>query len=155
MLLFNMQKRWAEVDSLTEHLDVLGMDVCNVYEGQEVVKDIWGLNDKETTEMFIKHRYIVIVVTDELFMSITALYYVELARKLYKKGKIKVYVINNSVSIESFPPRCQWLMECEIIKSYSNPADKKTYAYAMDIVLGIADDLFSDDDNHMKQGVTC
>lgn len=57
----------------------------------------------ETKEMFIKHRYVVIVVSEELFLSTSALYYIELARKLYEKGDIKVYVINNGISVEKYP----------------------------------------------------
>ena len=57
MLLFNLQKRWAEVDSLMEHLDSMGMDVCNVYKGQNVIDDIWDLSIEETKKLFIKHRY--------------------------------------------------------------------------------------------------
>ncbi len=40
------------------------------------------------------------VVSDELFLSTSALYYIELARKLYEEGDIKVYVINNGHSGE-------------------------------------------------------
>ena len=52
MLLFNLQKRWAEVDSLMEHLDSMGMDVCNVYKGQNVTDDIWDLSIEETIHVF-------------------------------------------------------------------------------------------------------
>ena len=153
LLLFNLQKKWAEVDSLTEHLDVLGMDVCNVYDGTKVVSGIWGMTHDETKEMFIKHRYVVIVVSEELFLSTSALYYIELARKLYEKGDIKVYVINNGISVEKYPERCKWLTEGVMLKNYSNTADEKTYAYAMDIVLGITYDLFSEDKDNGKKVV--
>jgi len=153
LLLFNLQKKWAEVDSLTEHLDVLGMDVCNVYDGTKVVSGIWGMTHDETKEMFIKHRYVVIVVSEELFLSTSALYYIELARKLYEKGDIKVYVINNGISVEKYPERCKWLTEGVMLKNYSNTADEKTYAYAMDIVLGITYDLFSGDKDNGKKVV--
>ena len=99
MLLFNLQKKWAEVDSLTEHLDVLGMDVCNVYDGTKVVSGIWGMTHDETKEMFIKHRYVVIVVSEELFLSTSALYYIELARKLYEKGDLVLNIQVNNKNI--------------------------------------------------------
>ena len=57
-----------------EHLDSMGMDVCNVYKGQNVIDDIWDLSIEETKKLFIKHRYIVMVVSDELFLSVSALY---------------------------------------------------------------------------------
>ena len=148
MLLFNLQKKWAEVDSLTEHLYDMGMDVCNVYDGQNVVEEIWKLDTGETTELFIRHRHIVIVVSDELFLSVSALYYIELVRKLYKKGKIKIYIINNT-SVDKYPNRCKWFSECIGINDYSIHADEKTYAYAMDIVLGVAYDLFTDKDDNV------
>lgn len=107
----------------------------------------------ETKEMFIKHRYVVIVVSEELFLSTSALYYIELARKLYEKGDIKVYVINNGISVEKYPERCKWLTEGVMLKNYSNTADEKTYAYAMDIVLGITYDLFSEDKDNGKKVV--
>lgn len=124
-----------------EHLDSMGMDVCNVYKGQSVAEDIWNLGNEETRELFIKHRYVVIVVSDELFLNVSALYYIELARKLHKKGLIKVYVINN-MQHEAYPSRCNWLFNAIAIKSTSNTADEKTYAYAMDIVLGVTSDIF-------------
>ena len=68
--------------------------------------------------MFIKHRYVVIVVSEELFLSTSALYYIELARKLYEKGDIKVYVINNGISVEKYPERCKWLTEGVMLKNY-------------------------------------
>ena len=142
MLLFNLQKRWAEVDSLMEHLDSMGMDVCNVYKGQNVTDDIWDLSIEETKKLFIKHRYIVMVVSDELFLSVSALYYIELARKLHKKGLIKVYVVNN-MPHEAYPSRCSWLSDAVAIKNSSNTADEKTYAYAMDIFLGVTSDIFN------------
>lgn len=143
MLLFNMQKRWAEVDSLMEHLDVMGMDVCNVYDGSNVVSGIWGMNHEETKNLFIRHRYVVLVLSEELFSSVSALYYMELARKLYEKDKIKVYVISNNITQDKYPARCSWLAKGVSIKNNSNPPDEKTYAYAMDIVLGITYDMFS------------
>jgi hypothetical protein len=142
LLLFNLQKRWAEVDSLMEHLDSMGMDVCNVYKGQNVTDDIWDLSIEETKKLFIKHRYIVMVVSDELFLSVSALYYIELARKLHKKGLIKVYVVNN-MPHEAYPSRCSWFSDAVAIKNSSNTADEKTYAYAMDIVLGVTSDIFN------------
>ncbi len=38
-----------------------------------------------------------------------------------------------------------------MLKNYSNTADEKTYAYAMDIVLGITYDLFSEDKDNGKR----
>ncbi len=152
MLLFNLQKKWAEVDSLTEHLYDMGMDAFNVYDGQNVADEIWKLDTAETTELFIRHRHIVIVVSDELFLSVSALYYIELVRKLYQKGKIKIYIINNT-SVDKYPNRCKWFSECIGINDYSIHADEKTYAYAMDIVLGVAYDLFMDKDGNVK-GIT-
>ncbi len=129
-----------------EHLYDMGMDVCNVYDGQNVTDEIWRLDTKETKELFIRHRYVVIIVSDELFSSVSALYYIEVVRKLYQKEKIKIYVINN-ISSDKYPNRCKWLSECIEIKDYQIPADEKTYAYAMDIVLGVTYDLFMDKDN--------
>lgn len=36
-----------------EHLDSMGMDVCNVYKGQNVTDDIWDLSIEETKKLFI------------------------------------------------------------------------------------------------------
>ena len=157
MLLFNLQKKWAEVDSLTEHLDVLGMDVCNVYDGTKVVSGIWGMTHDETKEMFIKHRYVVIVVSEELFLSTSALYYiaaVEIQNRVkLAESRLPAEVIQNGISVEKYPERCKWLTEGVMLKNYSNTADEKTYAYAMDIVLGITYDLFSEDKDNGKKVV--
>ncbi len=149
MLLFNLQKKWADVDSLTEHLDVMGMDVYNVYEEQKVSEGIWELNKEATENFFIQHRYVVLVVSEELFLSLSALYYLEVIRRLYNKGKVRVYVINNSISQDSYPLRYKWLVDCVHIKDYDNPVDEKTYAYAMDIVLGVTYDLFANGEGNM------
>ena len=78
----------------------------------------------------------------------SALYYIELVRKLYQKEKIRIYVINN-ISSDKYPNRCKWLSDCIEINDYPMPADEKTYAQAMDIVLGVTYDLFMEKDGNM------
>ena len=56
-------------------------------------------------------------------------------------------------SLGEYTERCKWLTEGVMLKNYSNTADEKTYAYAMDIVLGITYDLFSEDKDNGKKVV--
>lgn len=44
---------------------------------------------------------------------------------------------------EAYPSRCSWLSDAVAIKNSSNTADEKTYAYAMDIFLGVTSDIFN------------
>ena len=69
------------------------------------------------------------------------------------ESRLPAEVIQNGISVEKYPERCKWLTEGVMLKNYSNTADEKTYAYAMDIVLGITYDLFSEDKDNGKKVV--
>lgn len=125
MLLMGLQKNVSEIDDFTSYLDSMGINVCNIFEGGNIKPDIWNMKDSECEQYFINHRYIIMLASKELFMSTKALYYLELAKKLYEKGVIKVFVVDFMID-NYMPKRVQWISETNFICKdiYRNNDDK-------------------------------
>jgi hypothetical protein len=63
-----MQKKNSDMDSLMEHLEFKGINVLNVFEEGRVNNLLWQMNTRKNNELFIKHRYIVLFISYEMYL---------------------------------------------------------------------------------------
>lgn len=109
------------VEAVRAHMECWNIPIldasCEEYEGR-----IAETNAYDLQRCIENEKYVIIILNKQLLRRLIALVELEMTKKLFHKGKIRVFVFLDNISEVELPQRIEWIKNTKIIH-YTNIID--------------------------------
>lgn len=109
----SLNKRETNAKAVICHMENWGFETSSVYENNELFLEsdyhqIWKHIEME--------KGVLIVLTSYLITDIEALIELDIIKRLFKDGKVKVFTFSYGIALEELPERMEWLKETNLMQ---------------------------------------
>lgn len=143
----------AEIPAVADNVREMGISrsACNAGAGTVQYKRTESLDmlltDRKNTfikDFLINHKYIVIIVTPELLLDLTALFEMDVMHRLFDENKVKIFTIFKDIVPNELPDRVNWIR----LTKYTEPKGiSDIYTASVDVAAEYWRDRLGDSQN--------